>query len=474
MSNSLSHDPADRLIDFFWRTPARTVAERCRRRVSLHLVPYLFFLYVLAYLDRVNVSVAALGMARPPAEGGLGFSHEVIGKGFGMFFWGYWVLEIPSTLIVLKWGARWVFVRILVLWGLTCMLIGGVGMPWLQGLIGWLSDDPQTQFYVLRFLLGFCEGGFFPSVIVYLSLWFRPEDRAKAIASFMAAVPLANVFGAPVSGLVLQVDWFGLPGWRWVFILQGLLPVLAGFTTLFLLPDRPERARWLPEDEKAWLAGELGREVAAHGHGDWLRHAGVVLLFTLAYFCMNVAGYGLQAFLPTIIQSLLGTSDMWASVLTAGPFALALAGMLVNAWHSDRSQERVWHTAAVMGVFSLGLALAATFAARPVLALALMTFVMGPCLYAWLPSFWPMPRHLMGATAAASAIGFINMIGNLGGGVGSNVVGSTGSFTVALYILASMPLAAAAIILVIGRLQGRQLRTTCAAADSPDAGPTSG
>jgi ACS family tartrate transporter-like MFS transporter len=452
--------PSDRWINFFWRTPAKTVAERCRRRVTLHLIPYLFFLYVLAYLDRVNVSVAALGMSKPPEEGGLGFGKEIIGKGFGMFFWGYWILEIPSTLIVLKWGARWVFVRILVIWGLTCTLIGGIGTPWMHNVLGWLSDDPETQFYVLRFLLGFAEGGFFPSVIVYLSLWFRPEHRGKAIASFMAAIPLSNVFGAPLSGLVLRVEWFDLPGWRWIFILQGLLPVLAGFTTIFLLPDRPADVHWLPEDEKAGLLGELQREQAetGHGHGAWLGHAGLVLLFTLAYFAMNVAAYGLQAFMPKIIQEFLGASDVWASVLTAGPFALALAGMLFNAWHSDRSQERVWHTAGVMGVFSLGLGLAAVLAAQPILSLVMMTFVMGPCLYAWLPSFWPMPRKLMGATAAASAVGFINMVGNLGGGVGSNIVGSTHSFTLALYILATMPLAAAAIVLAIGHLRRQQLK----------------
>lgn len=492
-------DPArggltDRLIQLFWRTPASTVAERCRRRVSLHLVPYLFFLYILAYLDRVNVSVAKLGMNRSLDAGGLGFTDEIIGFGFGMFFWGYWILEIPSTLTVLKWGARWVFVRILVLWGLSCVLIGLIGTAGMQNAIGWLVDDPAHQFYFFRFMLGFFEGGFFPSVIVYLSLWFRPEDRAKAIASFMAAIPLSNIFGAPLSGLILEyVHWFDLPGWRWVFILQGAVPVLAGFTTIFFLPDRPQQARWLPDDEKNWLVGELEREhraTATHGHWDWVQHAGVVLLFTTAYFLMNVAAYGLQAFLPTIIKSLFTSTDLWASVLTAAPYALALAGMLINAWHSDRTRERIWHTAGVMAVFSLGLGLAAAFAGQPLLALVLMTFVMGPCLYAWLPSYWPMPRRLMGATAAASAVGFINMIGNLGGGVGSNIVGfltdpkSTSSFrasligfftdnlahgglVLALFILAAMPLVSALIIVGIGAMRRQQL------APGPEPGPVS-
>lgn len=463
MSNPFALTLADRLMGLFWRTPAATVGERCRRRVVLHLIPYLFFLYVLAYLDRVNVSVASLGMERPLAEGGLDFDKKIIGFGFGMFFWGYWILEIPSTLTVVKWGARWVFVRILFFWGLACMLIGGIGTPWMQQMMGWVSNDPKIQFYALRFLLGFFEGGFFPSVIVYLSLWFRPEDRAKAIGSFMAAIPLSNIFGNPISGFVLDhVHWFDLPGWRWVFILQGVLPVLAAFTTIFLLPNRPEQARWLRDDEKQWLTEELDREHAAtqsHGHWDWLQHAGIVLLFTLAYFCMNVATYGLQAFMPAIIKSLLGSSDFWASVVTAGPFLVAFVGMQVNAWHSDKTRERIWHTAGIMLVFGFGLMLVAAVFSQPVIALLIMTFVMAPCLWAWLPSFWPMPRTLMGATAAASAVGFINMIGNLGGGVGSNIVGHVNSEALAMFILALMPIVSAATIVAIGKLRRQHFAT---------------
>jgi MFS transporter, ACS family, tartrate transporter len=463
MSNPSAHSLSDRLIGFFWRSPATNVGERCRRRVVLHLIPYLFFLYVLAYLDRVNVSVAALGMKLPLSEGGLNFDKEIIGIGSGMFFWGYWILEIPSTLTVVKWGARWVFVRILFLWGLACMLIGGIGTPWMEQMLGWVSTDPKIQFYVLRFMLGFFEGGFFPSVIVYLSLWFRPEDRAKAIGSFMAAIPLSNIFGNPISGFVLEnVHWFGLPGWRWVFILQGILPMVAAFTTIFLLPDRPEQAHWLRDDEKKWLTGELDREHAAtqsHGHWDWLQHAGIVLLFTLAYFCMNVATYGLQFFMPAIIQSLLSSSAFWATAVTAGPFLVAFIGMQVNAWHSDKTRERIWHTAGIMLVFSFGLMCAAAVFRHPVIALLMMTFVMAPFLWAWLPSFWPMPRTLMGATAAASAVGFINMIGNLGGGVGSYIVGKVSGEAMALFILALMPVLSAITIIAIGRLRRQHFAT---------------
>lgn len=512
----MNHEPtgglADRLTRLFWRSPADGVGERCRRRVTVYLIPYLFFLYVLAYLDRVNVMVAQLGMNEPPELGGLGFNSEIIGIGFGMFFWGYWILEIPSTISVLKWGARWVFVRILVFWGLCCMLIGFLGMPLIDNLLGWLTDSHVYQFYILRFMLGFFEGGFFPSVIVYLSLWFRPEDRAKAIASFMLAIPLSNVFGAPISGLVLNhVHWLGLPGWRWVFILQGVVPILAGFVTIFMLPDRPEKARWLPADEKDWLHGELDKEHAvtqSHGHWDWVQQAGVVLLFTLAYFLMNTSTYGLQAFMPKIIQSLIAGSEFWegigrwldpkdtqhkllASLLTAGPYALALVGMMLNAWHSDKTRERIRHTAGVMIVYSIGLGLAATFAGHPEIALLIMTLVMGPCLYAWLPSYWPMPRMLMGAMAAASAVGFINMVGNLGGAVGSGIVGffsndksthplrasildtfftdhsAHNGLIVALYILALLPLLAAGVIITIGLMRRKELMDRPAEATQP-------
>src|SRR5437016_2967889 len=237
----------ERLLSLFWRRPAQSIAERTRRRITLYLIPYLFFLYILAYLDRVNVSVAELKMIQPPDSGGLGFDRATIGLGAGLFFWGYWILEIPSTVSVTRWGARWVFARILVLWGICAALVGFIGTPYATSVLSWMPlvrDSPIYQFYVLRFMLGFFEGGFFPSVIVYLSIWFRPEDRAKAIASFMAAIPLANIVGTPLSGLLLNVDWFGLAGWRWVFILEGLAPVLAGFATLFMLPDRPAKAAW--------------------------------------------------------------------------------------------------------------------------------------------------------------------------------------------------------------------------------------
>jgi MFS family permease len=475
--------PGGRLLSLVWRRPADTLAERTRRRVSLHLIPYLFFLYILAYLDRVNVSVAQLAMQEPLDSGGLGFDRDVIGFGAGIFFWGYWILEIPSTVSVARWGARWVFVRILILWGICAALVGTIGTPFAAHFFGWLPhipedaglinhvyflsrsaqfvnalpDNPAYQFYFFRFMLGFFEGGFFPSVIVYLSLWFRPEDRAKAIASFMAAIPLSSMLGVPLSGLLLNVNWLGLPGWRWIFILQGVAPVLAGFATVFFLPDRPTKARWLPSEERDWLVGELEREhrgKQGHGHGAWVHHLGLVLLLTLVYFCLNLTSYGLSMFMPAIIKSQSGASSQVASYLASLPYLMALLAMLVNGWHSDRTGERPWHVAVPLACLSLGIGLAAALDGMWVLPVLVMIFGVGTFMYAHLPAFWPIPTMFLGSTAAASAIGFINMIGNLGGSVGPMVVGSlaTGqtSFAPALLTLAPWPFAAAVIILVVG------------------------
>jgi MFS family permease len=501
---------AETLMRWLWRRPAAGLAERARRRVTVYLVPYLFFLYILAYLDRVNVSVAALRMVHPVSEGGLGFTQSIIGFGAGIFFWGYWILEVPSTLSVLRWGARWVFVRILVLWGLACVLVGLVGTPFADSLFSWLptvnpqagvlvgldraSDflfgwlateplgwgsglahfinglptEPANQFYFFRFMLGFFEGGFFPSVILYLSLWFRAEDRAKAIAGFMAAIPISSMLGTPLSGLLLNLDWLDLPGWRWIFILQGAAPVVAGVVTLFFLPDRPEHARWLPEDERACLVAALRREhhgKQGHGPGAWAGQLGTVLLLTAVYFGLNVSSYGITMFLPAIIKSQTGLSDVWVSLVAAPFYLVALVAMLVNGRHSDRRHERIAHVAVPLACLGLALAAVAALDGRGLWPVCVMVFVVGTFMYAHLPAFWPLPTKFLGVAAAAAAIGFINMIGNLGGSVGPMVVGNTVSggagealhFGPALAKLALFPLAAAVIVVAIGITRRKQL-----------------
>ena len=483
-------DPlGDWLMRWCWFSPPRDLAERTRRRVAVHLLPVLFFLYILAYLDRSNVAVAKLGMTLPPEKGGLGFSEQVIGVGAGVFFWGYWLLEIPSTLSVIRWGARWVFCRILVLWGLCATVMGLIGLPVMHSWFAWMptisessglfntwglstaarlwnglaAGDAEYQFYFWRFMLGFFEGGFFPSVIVYLTLWFRGQDRAKAIAVFMAAIPLSFVFGSPASGLIKEyVQWLGLPGWRWVYIIEGVLPVITGFAVLFCLPDRPEKVSWLADDERQWLSGELVAEAAAkkgHGHFEWIHHLGMVLLLTAFYFCQNVMSYGLTNFLPTILKLQADIQDdKIATFLTAGIAAISLVGMLVNGWHSDHTHERIWHVAVPIAMAGVGLLLAGFTYDSPAINLAVIALFIGPFLYMHLPAFWPIPSMFLGATAAASAIGFINMMGNLGGHFGPSWVGKaadmaknadgTPRFDQALKILGPWGLAGAAIILI--------------------------
>ena len=336
--------------------------------------------------------------------------------------------------------------RILVLWGLACMLIGTIGTPFANSLFAWLpqvnaqagiwsgldrgSDavfgwaaqlmgyseplawfsglahfynglpsEPAYQFYLFRFLLGFFEGGFFPSVILYLSLWYRPQDRAKAIASFMAAIPVATVFGLPVSGLLLGLDWFGWPGWRWIFILQGILPILAGVATMFVLPDRPEDASWLLPDERKSLLEDLRREAEAKQRHFSLKvitgHLGVVLLLTVVYFCLNVNSYGLTMFMPAIIKSQSGARDAWASVLAALPYVMALLGMLINGWHSDKTGERVWHVAVPLACAGVAIALASVVDGMSLLPVLVMILLVGPVLYAHLPAFWPIPTMFL-------------------------------------------------------------------------------
>lgn len=469
-----------RLFPSLRPSAAESVAERTRRRVTLHLIPFLFFLYVLAYLDRVNVSVAKFGMQKPPAEGGFGFDEETIGLGAGLFFWGYLVLEIPSSVSVVRKGARRILTRVLVLWGICATLAGFIGTPLVGHMFAWLPelpasgggwfaaaaafvnslrDDAKNQFYFLRFMLGFFEGGFFPSIVVYLSHWFRARDRARAMAGFSLAIPLSSMLGSPLSSLLLDVDWFGLHGWRWIFIIQGIVPVLAGVVTFFTLPDRPSQARWLRPDERDWLTAELAAEAKAkqgRGHWDWVGHLGMVLLLTAVYFGQNVASYGLSMFMPTIIKAQSGLSDRWSSMLASVPYMFGLAGMLLNGWHSDKTGERFGHTAASMGLLGLGILAASLTTGMPVVPVVIMIVWVGTVMYGHMPAFWPIPTTVLGAATAASAVGFINMTGNLGGYFGPRLVGKQeADVGRALLLIAPWPMASAAIVLGLGWWRSR-------------------
>jgi MFS transporter, ACS family, tartrate transporter len=422
------------------------IADRCRRRVMRRLLPYLFVLYIIAYLDRVNVGFAALG----GMKGDLGFTDQVIGFGAGIFFIGYVALEIPGSILVEKWTARGWIARIMISWGILAMLTGFI--------------HTQNQFYLIRLLLGAAEAGFFPGIIVYLSHWFRYQDRAKAVAFLMAAISVSNIIGSPVSGLLLRLNWLGLAGWRWMFIIEGVPAIIFGVVTLFYLTDWPHQAKWLPEDERKWLIAELEREKQAkqakHSIGilQAFRHREVVLL-TLAYFFMVTAVYGLNFWLPSIIQKLSGLPNLIVSLMAALPYCVGLVSILVMGWHSDKTRERRWHTALAMMTTSLGLLLSVV--TRDYTPIAIAMFCLAAAGTAgYLPGFWALPTSFLTGTAAAASIGLINSVGNLGGFVGPFVVGylskKTGSYFGGILYLSFSALVASFLILSLRATRERK------------------
>ena len=402
-------------------------------------MPFLFVLYVVAYLDRVNVGFAApFGMKTD-----LGFTDGVIGFGAGIFFIGYVILEIPGTILVEKWTAKGWIARIMISWGILAAATGFI--------------QTKNQFYVVRFLLGAAEAGFFPGIIVYLSHWFRYQDRAKAVAYLMTAVSVSNIIGSPLSGLLVRINWLGLAGWRWMFIIEGIPATILGIITLFYLTDWPHQANWLPKEERDWLIAELEKEKrtkeAKHSLGilEAFRHREVVLL-TLGYFFMVTGVYGLNFWIPSIIKRLSNLSPFEVSLVSALPYCFGLVTILLVGWHSDKTQERRWHTAISMMAASAGLVLSVVFGNYAVLAIAMLCLT-GAGNAGYLPGFWALPTSFLTGTTAAASIGLINSFGNLGGFVGPYVVGylstKTGSYYGGVLYLAASALIAACLILAL-------------------------
>ena len=416
------------------------VAQRARRRIARRLLPFLFLLYVIAFVDRMNVGAAALQMPHD-----LSFSEGVIGMGAGVFFLGYFLLEIPGALIVERWSARRWIARIMISWGLFTVL-----MAFIQ---------TSRQFYVVRFLVGAAEAGFLPGVIIYLTHWFRYQDRAKAVAVFYAANPLSYVIGSPLAGLLLGLSWLGLRGWRWLFIIEGVPAIVVGVITIWYLTDWPEQAHWLPSDEKSWIKTELQREKEAknlhRSYRVWeaLRHRDVILL-TGCYFCAMTGSYGIAFWLPTILKRLSGKSDFTVTLLAALPYVAAFVTQQVNGWHSDRTQERRWH--ATIPVFVCGVAIALAVVYRANLAMSVALFVVaGGAFYGFQPVFWAVPTRFLTESAAAASIGLINSVGNLGGFVGPMVIGylahRTHSFSPGLLYLVGSLFVSGVLMLSVGR-----------------------
>ena len=420
--------------------PDQDVGARARRRITRRLIPFLFLLYLIAFLDRVNVSFAALQMTED-----LGMTARAFGFGAGIFFVGYVLLEIPCAVLVESWSARKLLARIMVTWGLLAACTGLI--------------QSTEQFYIIRFLLGMAEAGFFPGVLVYLSHWYRDEDRAKAVAMFMAAIPVSELVGAPLSGLLMRIDWFGVAGWRWLLILEGLPAVALGIVTYFYLTDRPADARWLPAAERDWITGELARNAAGHsaGHSQsvWngLRDRRVLLL-TAAYFMSTNANYGILIWLPKILKSVSGANDTAVAAMTAIPFLVAVPCGLWISFRSDRTRERKWHGSLITitgatALLLLPLALTNIYAAIPLFAVA----VTG--VYSQKGPFWAIATTLLAGRAKAASVGLINSLGNLGGFVGPYTVGhlmtQSSSYAGGLLYLSACLGCCAALIFVAGR-----------------------
>jgi MFS transporter, ACS family, tartrate transporter len=419
-------------------TDESAVAAAALRRVSVHLLPFLFILYVFNYLDRMNVGIAALQMNRD-----LGFSAAAYGLGAGIFFVGYALFEVPSNLILARVGARRWIARIMLTWGVIATAMLFVRTP--------------EQFYVLRFLLGVAEAGFFPGIIFYLSEWFPAAHRARVLSRFMIAIPIASAVGNPLGALLLRLDGRGnLAGWQWLFLLEGLPSVLLGFTVLRLLPNGPEDARWLKTEERRWLIERRERDRAesslAH-HMPPLKalvHPGIWIAAVL-YFLMLTTNYSYTFWAPTLVRDALGASNMVVGLVTGLIACVASVVMLVVSAHSDRKGERFLHAAGCAAVSALGCLGAALFSSPLARVVALAIVFIG--VAAFFAPFWCIPTALLRGTAAAAGIALVNSIGNLGGFAGPYVIGllqdATGGTTGAFLGLAGFGATAAAICLVL-------------------------
>lgn len=410
--------------------------KRVMRKVTLRIVPFIMLLYFIAFLDRVNIGFAALTMNQD-----LGFSPTVFGIGAGIFFLGYFLFEVPSNLILHKVGARIWIARVMITWG----FVSGC-MAFVQG---------TTSFYLLRFLLGVAEAGFFPGIILYLGGWFPAAKRAQVTAIFMAAAPLSTALGSPISAALLQMHGLmGYAGWQWMFVLDAIPALVFGIVVLFFLTDRPAKAKWLTDEEREWLQNTMQAEELARGAKQSSAWRGMadkrVLALALVYFGTSAGLYTLGIWSPQIISS-FGASSFETGFLNAFPATVGVMGMILWARHSDRTQERRWHVIAACLLAIAGLVYAANVSTLLTVIVALTLVTVG--ISASKPPLWSMPGQFLSGSAAASGIAAINSIGNLGGFVGPLMVGvirqHTGSYSLGLYFVAGLLAISALTVLVL-------------------------
>jgi ACS family tartrate transporter-like MFS transporter len=385
------------------------VATVALRKITLRLIPFLFILYIVAWLDRVNVGFAGLQM-----NADLGFSSAAFGFGSGVFFLGYCLFEVPSNLVLHRVGARRWISRIMISWGV------------ISASMMFVRTTPT--FYVLRFLLGAAEAGFFPGVVYYLSHWFPEGQRARAIAAFMTAVPVSGVIGGPLSGALLTLNGlFGLAGWQWLFLAEGVPAILLGVIVLGYLTDRPETANWLSSAEKDWLMSRLAAErpsddralrvgIFAALTDPTIWHLGIIFLFAAIGF------YGYSFWAPLVVKSLTGTSDLGVGVILGVISAVTIILMVLNSAHSDQTDERPLHVAISLLISGAGFFGCAALR-QPMLALLFLALIpIGHCA-AYGP-FWSMPSRFLTGAPAAAGIALVVTIANVGGLVGPTIIGA--------------------------------------------------
>lgn len=416
-------------------------ADHTRHHIAIRLLPFLFLLYIVNFVDRTNLAYAALGMSRE-----LGFSDRVFGFAVAIFFVSYVSFQIPGALLVERWSARGVISASMVSWGLLTTLTAFVRTP--------------TQLYSARFILGAAESAFFPGVIVYLSHWFVREDRAKAIANFMAAIPLSFVIGSPIAGWLLGQAWLGFFGWRWLFIVEGLPAVLLGIVAFFFLTDWPHQATWLSAEQHQWLEKKLQEEraVGKQKIAFWqMLQNPLIIRLASAMFLSNIVLYSFVFWFPTMLKRQSGLSDLRVGLLGAVPFAVAFVAMQANGWHSDKSRERRWHSSIPNFVVAFGM-LGVLKQPQPV-PISILLFTAVALGYAFEGPFWSMPTELLSQSAAAAAVGLVAAVGNVAGFVGPYAFGYlhtwTGSFSYGLAGMAVAALLAGMLLLNIPKCSAR-------------------
>lgn len=415
------------------------MGKKVYAKIAWRLIPYIFVLYILAYLDRVNVGFAALEMKRD-----LHLSDTVYGTGAGIFFLGSSLFDLPSNLALGKVGPRKWIARIMITWGLIA-----TAMMFVKG---------AHSFYALRFLLGVSEAGFFPGMILYLTYWFPSQERARAVARFMTATAIAGVIGAPVSSALLKLEGAAhLHGWQWLFLVEGIPTLLMGFSVLFVLKDHPDDAGWLTDKEKVWLDAELERdrkEGGAAEHHDLKDAFKTPMVWVLAgiFFLDQIGVYTVNLWMPLILNALQhGSAAAGAAALSPGdashiarwamlPYLAATVFMVFIGWSSDRTGERRWHIAGCLALSAIGFALAGSTHSFGVAMVAMTLAAMG--YWSIMGPFWALPTRILGGQAAAGGVAIITMVGGIGGFLGPYLTGRlkdlTHSFSGGLYTIAGL------------------------------------